>query len=39
MDESSLTLLAGFEKLKADLAGLILFFSAWISETMLSDEV
>ena len=38
MDESSLTLLPGFERLKADLAHLIPLFSAWISEAMLSKE-
>jgi N-formylglutamate amidohydrolase len=30
MDESRVTLLAGIEKLKADLAGLIPLFSAWV---------
>ena len=39
LDESSVTLLTGTEKLKADLAGLIPLFSAWVSEAMLSDKV
>ena len=39
LDESSVTLLSGIEKLRADLAGLIPLFSAWVSEAMLSVKV
>lgn len=39
MDESSLTLLATFEQLKCDLAGLIPLFSAWVSQAELTDDV
>jgi N-formylglutamate amidohydrolase len=39
MNESNLTLLAGIDKLKADLAGLIPLFSAWVAEAVQSDKV
>ena len=38
MDESSLTLVDGIERLKVDLAGLIPLFSAWISEAVRPDK-
>jgi N-formylglutamate amidohydrolase len=39
INESSLTLLAGMERLKADLAGLVPLFSEWISEVVLPGRV